>query len=173
MKSFYFTANASASGRIGPAACKVPLGKICAINKKLLLWWLVSISPIEHETDGNSETFPQVSWKSSSPTSQCFPYIINGIIYRQYAWKNNFCNIYDICMIHQCISCYTFLSLGHNTLEAQTLKYTTRVDDTLIIKYVIKHVYMYSIKESQYNNQTKIGTIQTAIGHMHFYESNY
>ena len=73
------------------------------------------------------------------------------------------------------VSCYTFLSLGHNTLEAQTLKYTTRVDDTLIIKYVIKHVYMYSIKESQYNNQTKIGTIQTAIGHniMHFYESNY
>jgi len=61
LKSFYSTTLMyCAIGRIGPAA-KCIQGKISAINKKSLLWSPVSISPDEHETGGNGETFQQVS----------------------------------------------------------------------------------------------------------------
>ena len=61
LKSFYSTTLIYfAIGRISSAA-KCIQGKISAINKKSLLWSPVSISPDEHETGGNSETFQQVS----------------------------------------------------------------------------------------------------------------
>ena len=61
LKSFYSTTLMyCAIGRIGPAG-KCIQGKISAINKKSLLWSPVSISPDEHETGGNGETFQQVS----------------------------------------------------------------------------------------------------------------
>ena len=61
LKSFYSTTLMyCAIGRIGPAA-KCIQGKISAINKKSLLWSPVSISPDEHETGGNGETFQQVT----------------------------------------------------------------------------------------------------------------